>query len=465
MEDQGFDVTPDADQSGEKGNLIYAFGIAFVAAVGGFLFGYDLYIISPAILFLEKEFGLGPAQVGFAMSSAVIGCLLGPVAAGWVSDKIGRKKSLIIAAALFMISAIGTALPRNMVDFYIFRFLGGIGIGLASVISPLYIAEISPAKNRGAMVTMNQLAITIGGMSSVIVCYNLSFGDHWRWMFGSEVFPILVFLIALIFVPETPRWLMGKNRADEAMDVLTKINGRENARTEADQIRYVLAEETGSMGELIQPGLRLALFIAVGLAFFQMWTGASTIQTYAPRIFRMAGFMAASEAIYQTLFLVIFNFIFTIIALLLIDKVGRRPLLLIGTLGIVATQFLMGMCFRQNWSGFVVVLVLLLNVAFYATSLAPLAWLVMSEIFPNRIRGRAMSIAAFVLWINMLITNQLFPMLTDYLENKYGTPAGAFWLFTGFGILCFFFSLFLVPETKGKSLEEIAKSWLPKRSA
>ena len=448
----------------DQGSQLYAYSIAFVAAVGGFLFGYDLYVISPAVIFLTDVFDLTPVQIGFAMNSAVVGCLVGPVAAGWLSDAIGRKHSLIIASILFGVSAIGSALFRTLPEFYSFRFLGGVGIGIASVVSPMYIAEIAPARNRGALVTMNQLAITVGGLSSVIVCYLLSFSASWRWMFASELAPIVFFLFALFFIPRSPRWLMEKGRAQAAMDVLTRIQGRAKAHVEIDRIRDSLTLVGGSMRDLFRSAFRMPLLIAAGLAFFAMWTGASPVQTFAPIIFQKAGFLSASDAIYQTLFVSIVNTSGTVFALLLFDRWGRRPFLIFGVAGITLTQFMIGSSFYLEEAGGFLVFSLLLNVVAYCVSLAPLTWLIMSEVFPTRLRGKAVSICAMSVWLNMIITNQFFPMVTDSFENHYGHPGGAFWIFGLISIGALLFGWKLVPETKGKSLEEISDFWRGKSS-
>lgn len=432
--------------------------IAFVAAVGGFLFGYDLYVISPSVIFLKDVYDLTPAQIGFAMNSAVVGCVVGPIFAGWLSDAMGRKYSLIMAAILFGISALGSALFENIAEFYAYRFVGGVGIGIASVVSPMYIAEISPSRNRGALVTMNQLAITVGGLSSVIVCYWLSFAAQWRWMFASELVPIAFFAVALLFIPKSPRWLMEKGRAAAAVDVLTRIQGRGEAEIEINRMKDSQSVGTGSIAELFQPGFRMALLIAAGFAFFTMWTGGSPVQTFAPIIFQQAGFLAASEAIYQTLFVAGVNTAGTVVALLLLDRVGRRPFLIFGVSAIGLSQFMIGSCFYFGKTDALIVFSILLNVVGFCVSLAPLTWLIMSEIFPTRLRGKAVSFGAMVVWVNMVITNQLFPMASAYFENHYGHVGGIFWIFGFISIGALLFGWKLVPETKGKSLEEIAGS-------
>ncbi|MGH9158521.1 MAG: sugar porter family MFS transporter [Vicinamibacteraceae bacterium] len=450
---------PRAGAGSRSGDRTYLFLSAFVAACGGFLFGYDIYIISPAVIFLEEAFDLTSVQVGFAITSAILGCMAGPLFAGGLSDHLGRRTALQLAALLFGISAVGTAVATNMPVLYLFRFVGGVAIGIASVVSPMYIAEIAPARIRGALVTMNQLAITVGGLCSVVVCYFLSFSGAWRWMFASEVAPVIVFAVGLLYVPRSPRWLMAKGRHREAMDVLERVHGTVEARRERAAIEESLQEAQGTLAELFRPGLRMALVAAVGLAFFQQWAGASTVATYAPLIFQKAGFLSASDAIFQTLFLVALNVTGTVVAITLLDRSGRRPLLLVGTAGIALSQFLIGLHFHQGSTGTLVVLSVLLCIGFYSISMAPLTWLIMSEVFPTRLRGKAMALCATFLWTSAFVTGQLFPSVTEYFELHEGSPAGVFWIFGGIAVVALLFGWKLVPETKGHTLEEIAEFW------
>jgi len=445
-----------------KPRLVYL--IAMVAAVGGFIFGYDLAIISGAMIFLKSEFALSPNQLGFAIGCALLGCLIGPILGGTLADRLGRKRTLIIAAFLFGVSAIGTALPRNIYEFNIFRFVGGMGVGLASVISPMYIAEMSPARMRGRLVTINQLAVVVGLLSSGIVAYFLSFGEHWRWMFASESAPILLFIVGLALVPESPRWMVQKNRLKEAMDVMTLIDGRQNAEVEMKEIAGA-TEKKGTLAELVRPGMRIALIIACALAIFQQITGVSILLMYMPIIFQKAGFHQASDAIFQSMIVNIWNVLCTIAAMLVVDRIGRKPLLLLGTAGMAVGLALMGAFFHWQKTGVYVVLTMFICVGAYVVSLAPLAWLIMSEIFPNHLRGKAMGIASLCLWIACFLTARYFPPLVAHFESEYGTPASAFWLYAGISMLAFLFSLVVVPETKGRTLEEIGASWTKGRRA
>jgi len=453
------------DSVGRSTNRVYVYLVSLVAAVGGFLFGYDLAIISGAMIFLRREFRLNPGQLGFATASALLGCMLGSVIAGWLGDRLGRKKALVVAAVLFGLGAIGTALPRHMLEFYLFRVLGGVGVGLASVMSPMYIAEIAPASMRGRLVTINQLAIVTGMLVSGLIAYFLSFSGAWRWMFASNCVPVALLGIGLAFVPESPRWMVQKNRNSEALDVLTAIDGPEHAQAEMMAISESLAFQEGTYRELIRPGMRTALLIACALAIFQQVSGVSILLWYAPIIFQKAGFHSASDAIFQNLVVQLWNLTCTVAALYLVDRVGRRFLLLLGTSGMTIGLVLMGLFFYWNLSGMHVLLTMFVSVGAYVMSLGPLAWLVMSEIFPTRLRGKAMGVATLCLWISCFVVAQYFPVMVAWFEKSYGSGAGVFWVYAGVCVLAFLFTLRMVPETKGRSLEEIGASWTRKRGA
>jgi sugar porter (SP) family MFS transporter len=451
--------SPAVPGTSSAGYTAYAFRVALVAALGGFLFGYDISIISGAIIFLKSEFNLDPYQQGFAVSSAAIGCIAGPLVAVALSDLIGRRRTLVVAALLIGFSAIGTALPRTMLQFNLFRIVGGAGVGLASVVSPMYIAEMAPARVRGRLVSVNQLAVVTGLFIAIVVSYFLSFSGSWRWMFASTALPVLCWLVCLTGLPESPRWLAARGRDEEARSLLARSEGPAQSEAALHEIKRSLAEETGGLAELFQPGIRIALLVAVMLAILQQMTGVSILLVYAPTIFKSAGFSAASDAIWQAIPLNIWNIVCTTIALWLVDRLGRRPLLLIGTAGMALGLVIMGLCFRFGWGGYPVLAVMFLCVGAYVSSLAPLTWLIMSEIFPTRIRGRAMSIAGVALWLSFFLGSQIYPPLTSFFEHTYGSPAGVFWLFAAVCVFAFGFCWRLVPETKGRTLEEIAASW------
>jgi sugar porter (SP) family MFS transporter len=370
---------------------------------------------------------------------------------------------LILADLLFGICAVGTTISTGIGDFVLYRIAGGIGVGMASVVSPMYIAEIAPARIRGRLVSLNQVAIVIGSTSSIIVSYLLSFSGNWRGMFASMLVPIFLLLLGLSFVPESPRWLVEVGRKREALNILTKVGGPAHATAEIREISAALTAETPSFGELFRPGLRIALLIAVTLGILQQWTGVSPLTFYAPIILQKAGFKLASDALLQTIVLNISNFICTVVALLIVDRVGRRPLFLLGVTGMALGQLLLGTCFRFNFTGVYVVLAMFLCIGAYALSLAPLTWLIMSEIFPLRLRAKGQSAGALALWIATYTSTQATAPLMAYFERHLGSVAGMFWMFAAICVLAVLFGWRFVPETKGRSLEEIAGSWKSSR--
>ena len=438
----------------------YVYLISAIAAMGGFLFGYDLDVIIGAIIFLQRQFLLNPVQTGFAVSCASIGCIIGPLVGGPTADWLGRKKTLVVTALIFGIGTIGTIFPKTIGEFDFFRIVGGVGIGLASVTSPMYIAEIAPARLRGRLVTVNQLAIVVGALASIIVSYFLSHSGNWRAMFAYELVPVVLFFVGLAFVPESPRWLFEKKRIDEARNVLGKIY-RSTAGVEQElQIMHQTdLEEPGTFAELLRPGIRKALLIAAALAIFQQMTGASPLTFYMPIIFQQAGFKNASDAIFQTVVLNVWDVFCTLLAMWLVERLGRRPLLLIGISGMGTSLTLMGFFFARHATGEFVVAVMMLCIGFYIISLAPLAWLIMSEIFPTRLRGKAMGVASIFLWGATFVGAQILPSLSAYMQKNFNSIAGVFWVFALVCGIALLFSWYMVPETKGRSLEEIGQSW------
>ncbi len=451
-----------ASASQPHGNPTYVYVLAGVAALGGLLFGYDTAVISGAIGFMEEHFSLDEVQKGWVASCALIGCILGAAGAGMLSDSLGRKKVLLLAAVLFTVSAVGAALPRNATEFVIARILGGLGIGMASMLSPLYIAEVAPARIRGRMVSLNQLAI-VGGMVVVYYVNSLiaQLGDNswnvlvgWRWMFASGTLPAVLFFVLLFLVPESPRWLTKQGREDEAMAVLTRIGGPAQAESQMNDIRATIAEESGSLAQLFEPGMRTPLIIAVVLAVLQQITGINVVLYYAPEIFKSAG-VKATQAIGDTVTVGIVNMLFTLVAIWVVDRLGRKPLLLIGSVGMGASLALLGGAFAmKQLEGPWVLLFVLCYVATFAMALGPVVWVIMAEIFPTQIRGRAMSIATVCLWTACYLVSQTFPWMLKHL----GGPA-TFWLYAAICLVTIVFVAIYVPETKGKSLEEIERSW------
>ena len=445
----------------ENPRRIYVYLIATVAAVAGLLMGYHLVVIGGAIIFLAKEFALGPAAIGFTASSTAIGCLVGPPIAGVLGDRVGRKWTLALAGMFFAAAALGGVISTSLISFNSYRILGGLGVGMASVASPMYIAEVAPSRIRGSLVTLFQIAVVSGGFLSVVVCYGFSLSGSWRWMVGVQAIPAGLFLLGLLFVPESPLWLIEKGRQHEAFRILSDINGSRQAEEETAAITLSIASqvEAGGWSELLQAGTRLSLFVAIALGLLQQWTGAGTLFLYAPIILQKAGFHRAQDALMQTVILNAWNLGFTLIAFWLVDRAGRRPLLLMGTAGMAIGFVLMGFVFKFTLSGWYVLVIMIACVGTYAVSLGPLPWLIMSEIFPTRLRGRAMAVGSCSVWIALFTANQAFPPLAAHLEKRFGTAAGVFWIFAVVCMAAFVFAWRMVPETKGKSLEEVARLW------
>ena len=454
------DSLPGPLQESTEIRRTYVYMISAIAAMGGFLFGYDLDVIIGALIFLQKQFLLDPKQTGFAVSCASIGCIIGPLFGGPTADRLGRKNTLLVTALIFSVGTIGTVFPRTIAQFDFFRIVGGAGIGLASVTSPMYIAEIAPARLRGRLVTVNQLAIVVGALSSIIISYFLSHTGNWRAMFAYELVPVLLFLVGLFFVPESPRWLLEKKRVEDARRVLEKIYLSASAvEQELEVMLQAGLEEVGTFAELLRPGIRKALLIAAALAIFQQMTGASPLTFYLPIIFQQAGFKSASDAIFQTVLLNVWDVFCTILAMWLVERLGRRPLLLIGITGMGCSLTLVGFFFARHATGEIVVAVMMLCIGFYIISLAPLAWLIMSEIFPTRLRGKAMAVASIFLWAATFAGAQILPVLSDFMQKHFSSIAGVFWTFAVVCIIALVFCWYMVPETKGRSLEEIGRSW------
>ena len=452
----------------DAGNKWYVYKATIVAAVGGLLFGYDTAVVAGAIGFIEKRYDLSSAMVGWVASCALIGCIAGAMFAGKLSDGIGRKKVLILSAILFAVSSIGILLPMSLDWFIFFRIIGGLGIGIASMLAPMYISEIAPAPIRGRLVSINQLGIVSGILLIYFVnatiagwhdeAWNVSIG--WRWMFGSGVFPSVIFLALLFFVPESPRWLAQKQRWNDAEFILAKVNGARKAKTELDEIKAALNIEKNSFSDIVKPGVRKALMIGIILCIFSQVTGINAIMYYAPEIFKATG-DASSSALMQTVLVGVINVLFTLVAIKYVDKWGRRTLLLVGSSGMAVCLAIVGSAFYFGFAeGYLVLIAILAYISFFAISLGPLAFVVISEIFSNRNRGAAMSVCIFFLWTSVYLVSQTFPMLLASIGSAF-----TFWIYMVMAIVAFFFILKMIPETKGKSLEEIELYWLPKSEA
>lgn len=448
---------------------MYLFLVVSVATVGGFLFGFDMMIFVGAELFLEEHFSLSKLQIGQAGASVVIGALIGTLLAAVISDAIGRKKAMFLAGLLFLVSSIGTALPATIGQFNFFRALAGLGIGVAMVISPIYLAEIAPRRIRGSLVTFNQIVIVTGSIVAMVVGFLLAkyvtdSNVNWRWMFASAVVPTAVLLFGILFIPESPRYLLQNNRADEALKILSNIDGDQKARQELREIQQSLEMEKEqsavSYGELFHPGVRKALLIAIGLAALQQFSGGQPLTMYAPMIFEKAGFPVAHQAIGVTALLQCVNLCVIVLVLFLVERVGRRPLLITGLSLMTVGHLVLAYCFSAGLEGVPVAVILTATTCMSNLSISPLAWVIMAEIFPNRIRGRAMGVATFVLYLCMYVMSLIFPPMKEFFENRMGSPAGIFVLFAVVTFVGTAFIYFVVPETKGKSLEDIANTWL-----
>ena len=470
----------------ENSNSKYLLKLTFIATLGGLLFGYDTGVISGTVGSLDSVFvipkGLtetaANAFKGFIVSSALIGCIIGGIFSGLVSKKFGRKKGLLIAAVLFLISAIGSAMPELFIKsigeadhtfstiFIVYRVIGGIGVGLASMLSPLYIAEIAPAKNRGRLVSYNQLAIVAGFMVVYFVNYFISKtggSDEWlnqvgwRWMFASEIIPAGLFLGFLFFVPDTPRSLMLKSKPEEALEVLKKVNGEDEANKIFKEINSSI--ENKSSGHLFSFGT-LVIFIGIMLSIFQQFVGINVVLYYAPEIFKKID-PNTDGALLLTILVGIVNFLFTIVAIKTVDKYGRKPLMIIGALGMAIAMFSLGFVFFAQSTGYLALVCMMLYVASFALSWGPITWVLLSEIFPNKIRGRAMAIAVAAQWISNYLVSLTFPMMDDnsYLTAQFN-HGFAYWIYGLMSLLAMVFVLKFVPETKGKTLEEMEGLWI-----
>lgn len=453
--------------------------ISVIAALGGFLFGFDTAVISGVVGFVKGEFSMSAAMEGWFVSSALLGCIIGVSFAGKLSDSYGRKKILLLSAFLFTISAAGCMLAHGETILITFRLIGGLGIGVASMVSPLYISEFAPARLRGRMVTLYQLAITVG----ILCAYFSNAGllklsihsseaqafsantflqwivtDHvWRSMLGMGLIPAIIFLIALFFIPESPRWLMMKKREPQAEKLLEKINDAPTAKKELSAIRASFVNEKGSIKELLSPVYRTALIIGLLLPFLSQLSGINAVIYYGPRILDEAGFTLGSAFGGQVTIGVV-NVIFTCVAIFTVDKWGRKPLLFLGVSIAIIALVLIGVLFKLNViEGPWILLLILLYIASFAFSFGPICWVIIGEIFPTSVRGRAMALGTLALWVANFFVGQLTPMMLDGIG-----PAGTFWIFA---ILCsptLWLTWKLIPETKGKSLEEIEEYWKEK---
>ena len=439
-----------------KVNFRYLLTISLVTALGGLLFGFDISVISGTIPFIQEVFDLNETMKGWVVSSALIGCIIGASFAGRLGDKFGRKKVLLVTSVLFAVSAIGSGVANSIPVFVMYRILGGLAVGGASVLAPMYIAEVSPAHVRGRMVSINQLTIVIGiSLAYYSNYFLLQIGQNaWRWMFAAEAVPSLLFFFALFIVPESPRWLVARNRENEAKQVLTKVAGTEFARFELSEIKASLVgnEKRGTLKQLFKKKYSFILFLGIFLAVFQQWSGINVIFFYAPDIFAKAN-LGVDAALFQTTLIGLMNIAFTILAMRVIDKMGRKLLMLIGAAGMSICYIVIGYLFQigrtEDW---LLLTFIIITPAFFAFGLGPTVWVVLSEIFPNKIRGAAMSVATFSLWVACYLLTLTFPVFVELFN-----ASNTFWLYAVICIIGFLVILKYLPETKGISLEQLEK--------
>lgn len=442
---------------------IYVYLIVLIASIGGFMFGFDLVIIAGALPFLEMDFQLTPALKGFAVSSAILGSVAGPLFGMWFTERLGRRMTMMLAASFFMVSTLGSAFAFGIWDFAVWRFMGGVGIGLAMISSPIYIAELSPPHLRGVLVNVNQLSNVIGINLAVIVGYLFSFeGWGWRWMFGSQAVPVSMLIAGLLVVPESPRWLATKNRLTESLTVLTKINGKKKAEQELEDIKADLAHsvaEKGSFSELWRPGIKQAMIVGIVIMVFSQINGVNMILLYAPTIMTEVGISFGSSAILSSIPVYLLILLTTILAFPLIKRLSRRGLLMTGVACMILGHLIMAINLVMKWPPLFSLIPMLISAGAFTIGLAPLSWIIVSEIFPNRVRGKALSVVCFCLYASSFVTAQFFPVLTDWFTRRYDTAAGVYLLFAGICALGLWFSWKMVPETKGMSLEKISEFW------
>ena len=450
-----------------KNNSSYLLFIALVSALGGLLFGYDWVVIGGAKPFYEVFFNItnAPAMQGWVMGSAILGCLLGVMLSGSMSDKYGRKPLMVVASILFTLAAVGTGFANSIDLFIVWRIIGGVGIGIASNLSPMYIAEIAPSESRGKFVSINQLTIVVGILAAQIInmliakpivdgsilldSWNVQWG--WRYMFWAGAIPSISFFALILVIPESPRWLASQYKYEKAASFFTKIGGVLFAKEQIEELKATVSttKEAVSYKMLFEGKMPKILLLGIVIAAFQQWCGINVVFNYAQEIFSAAGY-GVSDILFNIVITGLTNLIFTYVGMLLVDKLGRRALMLFGSIGLAVIYALLGICYYFAVTGSAVLILVIIAIACYAMTLAPVTWVVLSEIFPVKIRAMAMAVSTFSLWTACFVLTYTFPLLNTSL-GAYGT----FWLY---GIICFLGYLFLriyLPETKGKSLEQI----------
>ncbi|MFO1512630.1 MAG: sugar porter family MFS transporter [Verrucomicrobiota bacterium] len=437
--------------------------VALVAMTGGFLFGYDTAVINGANQYLKIHFALTPWQEGIAGASAILGCVPGAMVAGFLSDRFGRRQVLFVCAILYALSGLLSTVPRTFTEFLVARFISGLGIGASSMICPVYIAEMATKNWRGRLGSLFQLGIVSGILVTLFINARIQgLGDEawnaasgWRWMLGAEVVPAAVLLILLFFVSESPRWLMQAGREPAARQILESIGGPAHVEAEITAVRDVSGQEDGNFLDLFHARFRRPLLIAVLLMAFSQFSGINAIMYYSTKIFTTAG-VGVKDAFTASAIIGLVNLLFTFVAIVFVDKAGRRPLLLVGLAAQVIALGTVGWMFHAGIQGVALLVGIVTFIAAFAMALGPIPWILCSEIFPTRLRGRAMSLATFTIWTSCYLVAQTFPMLND--SPKVG-PALTFWLYAACSLVGFIFVLIMVTETKGRSLEEIETSF------
>lgn len=454
-------VAPIADQNHRNPQTkrrVFTIFVASTVAIGGLLFGYDTAVIAGAILFVREQFHLSPGQTELAVSVALAGALVGAAVAGYLGDRLGRKTILTYTAVFYGVFALGTGMANGFTLFLVARFLIGTAVGASSMLTPLYIAELAPVAIRGALVTLNQLAITIGVVAAFYVDYHFAATGNWRWMFMSAVIPAVILLIGLAFLPETPRWLATRQRFDEAWKILVRIETPAEAERNMKELRQVIQTDQLGFRELFSKRFSKPLVAGIGLAIFQQITGINTIIYYAPTIFQMAGFQSASSAILATFGAGLVALATTVLSLILVDRVGRRPLLLVSIAGMTVVLVHLGLLLGTAHPSRVAVVVDIMAYVFaFDIGLGPVFWLLISEIYPTTARGQAMSLATVAIWGSDFLVTETFLTLVGHVGLR-----GSFLLFAALCVAAFVFTYYMIPETKGRTLEEIESSWIAK---
>ena len=457
----------------KKNNFTLIF-VSAIAALGGFLFGYDTGVINGTQFYFSKYFELDPATKGWVVGSALVGCFIGAIVSGLLSRKYGRKVSLIISAVLFTVSAGGSGLPdllpQTVPVLVLFRIIGGLGIGIASMNAPMYIAELSPAHIRGKMVTLYQMAVVLGFFIVFFITYQIGAGKTetynvqtgWRLMFWSELVPCILFLLLLFFVPKSPRWLLIKKREEESIKVLAKIHGLDQAQTKADEIKESLSKDSSiSFKNVFKKGILPIILIGSGLSFLQQFTGINAVLYYGADIFEKALGFGQGDILAQQILLAGVNVVFTILAMVTVDKWGRKPLVILGSYGMLLGFALLGVTIMTDNVGLLSLLGILIFVGAFAMSMGPVVWVILSEMFPNKIRAVGMSIAVAAQWAANYLVSQSFPIVAESELNINGVWQGSlpYFLFIVFIAIIIWFVKRLMPETKGRTLEEIETVW------